>query len=281
MAWPDKRQQTAHRYNNDMRYSLRLGDPGTSAAISQIVREARTLAGTSQEEVASRAGVSQARISRLERGRSADPDLGVVVRVLAALGFSGSLEISDRHLDDRRQQRDPVHAWILGHAMRRLERAGWRVETEVPIGIDVPRGWIDLLAIRDDDALIGEIKADLPDIGGLQRQVGFYRMASSSAFRALGWQPRRIGELVVALDSASVHGQVAANRHLLRAAFPGTSLDMARWIAGGGEIPSPTIVVTDPRSRRDEWLLRTPLTGRRSAPAYMDYADAARRLRSG
>ncbi|MEO5965745.1 MAG: helix-turn-helix domain-containing protein [Candidatus Limnocylindrales bacterium] len=263
-----------------MQYSVRLDDPGMAAAVGRIVRDARVLAGYSQDQLAQRAGVTQARVSRLERGRSADPDLGVVTRILAALGFHGSVEISDRHLDDRRQQRDPVHAWILGHVARRLARAGWRVETEVPIGPGPPRGWIDVLAIRNDDGLIGEIKGDIPDIGGLQRQVGFYRSTAAVAFAGLGWRPRRIGTLVVALDSATVHGQIAANRHVLAVAFPGVPGAMSRWIRDGGAPPPATLVLTDPRSRRDEWLLRTPLSGRRSAPATGDYAEAARWLLS-
>jgi transcriptional regulator with XRE-family HTH domain len=166
-------------YHRVVYQSIRLDDPQFATDVGRVIREARVLVGWTQAELAVRAATAQSRISRLESDGRADLDVSVLARVLSALGCRGSLEVSDRALDDRRQQRDPVHARVLGYVAQRLSRHGWTVQTEVPIGHPVPRGWIDLVAFRELDAagLIGEIKGDLPDIGGLQRQVGFYERA--------------------------------------------------------------------------------------------------------
>jgi transcriptional regulator with XRE-family HTH domain len=266
-------------YTCAMRHSLDLDDELLPRRIGRLIREARTLAGWTQDELAGRARVAQCRISRLERAIDADPDVAVVVRLLSAMGMRGTLELSDRALDDRRQQRDPVHARLLGFVVKRLERAGWRVATEVPVGAGPPRGWVDLAAVRGSDGLIGEVKGDLPDVGGLQRQVSFYTSSARLVFQSLGWAPARLATLVVALDSVPVHAQIAAARPILGAAYPGTPSAMARWLEHGGAPPMPTIATADPLSRSQDWLRRTPLSGRRSAPPYADYAEAAERLR--
>src|SRR4051794_5276400 len=131
--------------------TLELGHRALGLQLADVVRDARLLIGWSQRELASRASTSQPMISRLETGQTATLDLAVVERVLVALGFRGRLQLDDRHLGDRRRQRDPVHARLTGTIARRLERCGWQVATEVPIGEGAPRGWIDLLAFRAAD----------------------------------------------------------------------------------------------------------------------------------
>jgi transcriptional regulator with XRE-family HTH domain len=261
-----------------MHASLRLDDPLLAAALGRLIRESRVLAGWTQAELADRARTSQSMIARLELARRTEPDVVVIARVLAALGLRGSLDVSDRALDDRRRQRDPVHARLAGYVMRRLERLGWTVRTEVPFGRPAPRGWLDLVAIRESDGLITEVKGDIPDVGGMQRQVGVYAAVAGSVFESLGWRPRRVATLVVALDAVTVADRISDNRTLLGSSFPGEPAAMARWLERGGPPPMPTIAMADPRSRAADWLRRTPLSGRRSVPAYANYRDAAERL---
>jgi transcriptional regulator with XRE-family HTH domain len=276
---PDKWERSPPGYKDSMHRSIRIDDPLLAPALGGVIREARSLAGWTQAELAERARTSQSMVARLELGRRLEPDVVVVSRVLAALGLRGSLEIQDRALDDRRRQRDPVHARLAGYAMRRLERLGWTVRTEVPFGRPAPRGWLDLVAIRDADALISEIKGDIPDVGGMQRQVAVYSAVAGAVFESLGWRPRQVGTLVLGLDSRAVAGRLADNRILLAPSFPGHPIAMATWLEHGGAPPMPTIAMADPLSRSRDWLRRTPLSGRRSAPAYADYADAAEWLR--
>ena len=151
------------------------------------------------------------------------------------------------------------------------------------MGGDVPRGWIDILAFRAMDAagLVVEVKGDLPDCGALQRQTTFYARTAPGVASGMGWQPERVAVLVAALDSMTIAARIGSNRELLGRVFPGMPGAFETWLRDGGEPPPPTIAAVDPRSRADRWLLRTPLSGRRSAPAYRDYAEAAAALRVG
>ena len=264
---------------------LELGRRGFMPQLADVVSEARRLIGWSQRELAHRAQTSQATIWRMERGRSERLDLLATERVLTALGIRATLQLDARHLADRRRQQDAVHARINGFIARRLERDAWRPATEVIIGDGVPRGWIDILAFRDADAalLVEESKTEIPDFGALQRSLAFYQREAPFVARRLGWKARRVVVLVAALDSAAIGRRLQDNRELAARAFP-TPIDRMRaWLADPASTP-PTawaLGMVDPAQRGGAWLRPTVLGGRRSQPAYADYADAAARLRSG
>jgi hypothetical protein len=201
--------------------------------------------------------------------------------VLDALGMRPSLGIEDRHLADRRRQADGVHASLNGYGARHLLRlGGWEPPaTEVRIGEDVPRGWIDLMAFRpaDRSLLVDETKTDIPDMGALQRSVAFYEREAPAVAQALGWRPVRTVVLVLGQDSRQFGRRLADNRELVRAAFPADVARMAAWLTDPAA-PRPrgwTLAVADPASRGECWLRPTILGPRRRPPAYEDYADAA------
>jgi len=166
--------------------------------------------------------------------------------------------------------------------VRRLSRLGWQVATEVQIGDPVPRGWIDILGFRPSDAagLIVEVKGDVPDAGALQRQTSFYARAAHQAAAELGWRPERIAVLVAVLDSETIAARLGANRDLLARSYPGSPAAFDAWLREGGDQPGATVAAVNPASRAARWLLRTPLSGRQSMPAYRGYADAAAVLRA-
>jgi len=261
---------------------LRLDDRWFQDQLGRTIAELRRLVGWDQRELAERAGTSQSTISRLETGASAVVDTIVVNRVLLALGARARIEIEAPHLRDRTRQRDRVHARLTQFVATRLERSGWRVATEVPIGEPVPRGWIDLLAYRpiDGAGLIGEVKGDLPDVGELQRQVGFYASAAPWAARALGWRFERTVTFVAALDSDAVRARISFNRELLARSLPGRATELRAWIESTAGPPprGPTIVLVDPASRRASWVRPVRRPDVRPLAPYRDYTDAARRL---
>jgi transcriptional regulator with XRE-family HTH domain len=263
---------------------LYLDDAGIRGALGRLVRETREVIGWSQRELADRAGTSHTATWRIETVRQGPLDLAVVERVLASLGLRPSFGIDERHLADRRRQRDGVHGVLNGFLARRLAmQGGWvRPATGVQIGADVPRGWIDPLAFRplDRALLVDETKTDIPDMGALQRSVAFDEHEAPRVAAALGWRPIRTVVLVLGLDSRAFGRRLADNRDLVTAAFPGDVATMAGWLADPAA-PRPrgwTLAVADPAFRGERWLRPTTLGARRRPPAYEDYADAARRL---
>jgi ribosome-binding protein aMBF1 (putative translation factor) len=265
----------------DARLALGCGFAGT---IADVVREARRLVGWSQRDLAARARTSQTMISRIERAHVFALDALVVERVLAALGIRASLDLDARHLDDRRRQRDAVHARLTGSVARCLERQGWRTATEVPLGDGTPRGWIDLLAFRQADRalLVEESKTEILDVGALQRSLAFYEREAWRAARQLGWRPALAVVLCAVLDTDAVARRVVENRDLVSRAFPASVLTAAAWLRDPtAAVPGGWVLgMVDPAVRGRRWLRPTPLGGRHRVHAYGHYAEAAARLRS-
>jgi transcriptional regulator with XRE-family HTH domain len=263
--------------------SLDLAGRAFAPTLADVVREARTVIGWSQRQLAARAQTSQAMVWRIESGRAAHLDLAVTERVLMALGVRALLTVEARHLVDRRRQRDGVHAHLNGYVARRLSRLGWHVATEVAIGDPAPRGWIDLLAYRPADhvLVINETKTDLPDMGGLQRSLAFYEREAWSAANRLGWRPRTLRVLVTALDTVTMARRLADNQDLIKREFPGSVPHLRSWLSDPGSGVPPrswTLAMADPRVRGDLWLRPPAIGRRRKPPAYANYADAASRL---
>jgi transcriptional regulator with XRE-family HTH domain len=263
---------------------IRLQSTTLPAAIGELVRDTRLAIGWSQAELGARVGASQTTIWRIEHGDPGTIDLGTVQRVLASLGLRATLEVEGRHLADRADQRDRVHAALIAAIAGRLRRFGWMVETEVPTGAASPTGWIDALAYRERDAAMAiiEVKTDLPDVGGLQRQVTWYEREAPYAARRLGWHPASTNVIVICLSSAAVAARLREHRELLGPAFPGDPRTAERWLRDPGASPPAgrTLALTDLARRRDPALQPSGLHGRGIRPAYRDYAHAASILRA-
>lgn len=258
-------------------------DATLGTRIAPMITEARRLLGWTQSTLATHAKTSQSMVSRIEAGRASPLDVLVVERVLVALGMRITLNLEARHLDDRRRQRDGVHARLLGYEDRRLVADAWGTALEQEItGRERTRGWIDLLAFRQTDRalIVNETKGDIEDMGALQRSLAFYEREAWAAARRIGWYPRSVTVLCVALDSETVAARIDANRDLVSRAFPARAADTAAWLASP-TVPRPrgwTLAVADPLYRGRHWLRSTVARERRSAPTYRDYADAARRI---
>ena len=191
----------------------------------------------------------------------------MVERVLTALGIRAALDLDARHLDDRRRQRDAVHARVTGAVARHLERDGWLTATEVPLGDGVPRGWIDLLAYRPTDRalLVEESKTEILDLGALQRSLSFYEREAWRAAQRLGWQPTKASVLCAVLDTDAVARRLVDNRDIVSRAFPASVAAMAAWLRDPSA-PAPegwTLGMVDPAVRGRSWLRPPPLSGRR------------------
>ena len=227
---------------------------------------------------------SHTTIWRIERGAAGHLDLAAVERVLTALGIRATLQLDARHLGDRRRQHDAVHARLTGYVARRLERSGWVTRTEVPIGGGQPRGWIDLLAFREADRRApgrrDQDRARRPGRDPAERRVLRARGADRRATGGLAPEERRRrpprpgqhGRGTTARRepgprSARVLRRRAAAASLGRRTGRSPSAWLDRRHGGSGAAP---------RGLAQADTAHAP--GRRSY-AYVDYADAAAKLR--
>ena len=76
----------------DPEYAKLVGAEMAKSEFAIVLARARDRAGVTQKELADRLGVSQAYIAKLSAG-DANPTLGAVGRMLAALGFSLRMDV--------------------------------------------------------------------------------------------------------------------------------------------------------------------------------------------
>ena len=245
-------------------------------AVGRAIADGRARVGWSQRELARRSGVVQSRISLIERGRAAGVSVRLIDRVFVALGIRYHLEFDLPAVQPI--QRDRVHAWAIGSLRRRLQREGFVVAVEVEVGGDRSRGWIDALAYRPSDRvlLIGEFKSVAPDIGAIERQVGWYEREAIAVAARRGWRPSRVVSVLFLLATTENDNRVADNAAVLGDSFPGRARDLQPVFNGERPAHRRYLVMVDPGSRSRTWVLPTRVDRRRRDAPYRDYLAAAR-----
>jgi transcriptional regulator with XRE-family HTH domain len=250
-------------------------------AVARRLRETRLALDVSQREVAAVVGVSRGYVAHLEDG-SANPSLDVVERLGSALGIEFELTARTPLADPSPRQRDVVHAWCSGYVDRRLRRAGWVTKREVEIVHGRHHGWIDLVAFEPvtSSMLVVEIKTRLDDVGGVERQMSWYERSAMPLAHRVGWRPARVSAWLLLLASDEVEGALRTNRAVIATGFPARASILRASIDRVSSMPSGRgLALIDPSRRGRAWLLPSRLDGRRSPAAFVDYADAAKRLR--
>lgn len=82
--------------------------------------------------------------------------------------------------------------------------------------------------------------------------------------------------MVLALASDEVESVARSHRDLFRLAFPVRGPQLADLVARPGvDMVGRGFALIDPSSRRQDWLIRTSLDGRRSRLPFASYSDAA------
>ncbi len=250
-----------------------------ASALGRTIRDLRRALGWSQHELGRRAGVSQARVSRLERGPARGTSVEHAERLVAAMGGRLTWTMDAPVLADRRRQHDAGHVRCVAYVMARLRAVGWQVATEVEVGSDRSRGWIDLLAWHPGThvLLIIEVKTELHDLGAIQRQLGWYEREAWPAARRLGWWPTRATSALLLLATRAMDERVAENRRAFDQDFSGRAPALSAMVDGA--IPEPRlrhVAMIDPMSRRAAWLRSLRIDGRRTEAPHADYADFVR-----
>jgi transcriptional regulator with XRE-family HTH domain len=245
-------------------------------------RAVRVAIGLSQRVLAMRIGRSQAYVSLVERGRIAGFSIAEAEAICRGLGATLVLGIEAPVLIAGPRQRDAAHARCVAYVARRLIRDGWIVRREVQIGTPGRPGWIDVLAYNPESRvlLVIEVKTELADLGGLERQLGWYSQEARRAVRGLGWKPTEVTPAALLLSTELNDDRIRENAAAIRQSFPRRWRDLSAIIQGAGTVSHGwAIALIDPRSRVRDWCRPTVLDGRRSAAPYRNIADFVRALR--
>ena len=252
-------------------------DEPSRMVVGAGIRSIRHAVGWTQKELGARVGQTQGWVSRVENGRIEDLTFSAADRLLGALGARLVVSIDAPYLGDRRRQREPAHSRMSAYVATRLSRVGWQVATEVEIGGDRSRGWIDILAYHPSTGmlLVIELKTEIHDLSAIQRSLGWYQREAWGAARRLGWRPRKVIGCLLLLATEANDIRSTENRDVLGADFPARTRDLNAIVAGG--IPADGarrgVAMVDPRSRRNAWLRPLRIDGRRRPAPYRNYAD--------
>lgn len=248
-------------------------------SFGRLTREMRVRLDISQRQLAAAVGLSRGYIARIESG-TANPTLAHVEQIADVLGLDLALVATPPIFLSERRPHDLVHARCSTYVQRRLEHHGWQVAREIEVSNGRIHAWVDLLAFdpRTGVLLIIEVKTRLDDLGGMERQLGWYERHARQAAERLGWRPRLVATWLLVLASDEVEGTLRTSRHAIDHAFQDRAPDMLA-IARGEARPAPRgVALVDPTSRRADWLIRSRLDGRRGPTSFRGYSDAVQRL---
>ena len=227
--------------------------------------------------LATAAGVSQPLVSAIESG-----DVGASIEsigsVAKALDAVLSIELRPPRVIGRTDQEDPAHARCVAACRRVFEHAGLVCTVEREIVDGRLRGWIDLLGYSTESRrlVIVEVKTEIRDVRGLERQLGWYVRASVGAVRDLGWRPREIVAIVALLATAANDAVTFANREALGRAFPMRGGVLSAALFDGGPVAGWGLMMVDPMRRGPRTIQGLRVDGRRADAPYRDYADFMR-----
>ncbi len=155
--------------------------------------------------------------------------------------------------------------------------------TEVEIGGDRSRGWIDLLAFdpRTGTVLVIEVKTEISDVGAIERSLGWYEREAWAAARRIGWRPRTVIGCLLVLATDVSDTRIQVNRAVFDRDFSLRWRDLVAITSGTTpENGRRALAMVDPRSRRRDWTRPTRIDGRRSPAPYADYIAFMARLRA-
>ena len=223
--------------------------------LGQAMRALRRHRGWTQDELARRARVSQASISRVEGGGASRLTMRTVERVAEALGARLSVRVY-WHGEELDRLLDAAHAGIVDRVVAILIANGWEVIPEATFNNFGERGSIDILAWHPGNRalLIVEVKSVVPDVqallAGVDRKV---RIAPSIA-EERGWPVRTVSKLIVLPDDRTARRRVETFAATFDRAFPVRTRAVRRWIASplatmAGIMFLPATQRTDPRQR--------------------------------
>jgi transcriptional regulator with XRE-family HTH domain len=201
--------------------------------LETALRSVRLRRAWTQAVLAKRARVSQAMISRMERGHLGSVPLDRIRRVAAALDIRIDLTARwragdlDRLLNARHSELHELVARYFGASL-----PAWALAPEVSFSIYGERGVIDILAWHEPtrSLLVIELKTDIADVNELAGTVDRKRRLAAQVARERGWDPKTTSVWLVVSDGRTNRRRLEAHRAMLGGLFPNDSRAMRRWL---------------------------------------------------
>jgi transcriptional regulator with XRE-family HTH domain len=199
-------------------------------SVTRAVRQRRTWR---QRDLAERAGVSQATISRVERGHLGSLSVDTLRRIAAALDIR--LELLARwRAGDLDRLLNARHSRLHEAVARSFARAypGWSLVPEVSFSVFGERGIVDLVAWHEAShaLLLVELKTDITDVnelvGTFHRKVRLGRAIAAER----GWEPATVSGWLIVAPGRTNRERIAAHGAMLRAAFPIDGRAIGAWL---------------------------------------------------
>ena len=128
---------------------------------------------------------------------------------------------------------DARHAAIGAAATNVLIDDGWTTFQEVTYAIYGERGSIDLLGVKDAQALavVMEIKSELTSWEETQRKFDEkIRLLPRIVNERLGWRPRVVGAVVVLDDTMTNRRRIASLGRAANQSCPARTREVRRWL---------------------------------------------------
>lgn len=197
------------------------------------LRSVRRRRGLRQVEVARLARVSQATVSRIERGHIGPLSTEALRAVCAVVDIRLDLVARWRagDLDRLLNARHSALHESVARAFRLTP--GWVVKPEVSFSIYGERGVVDLVAWhREREALcVIELKTAIADVNELVGIVDRKRRLATRIVADFGWRPASVSVWVIVGEGRTNRRRIQAHGAMLRAAFPADGRSVRGWLS--------------------------------------------------
>jgi transcriptional regulator with XRE-family HTH domain len=200
--------------------------------VGRVVREVRIRRGWRQRDLAVAARVSQAPISRIERGQLERVSLARLRAVGATLDIALSVDAWWRAGElDRLVDRG--HAALVDHVVGQLHDLGWHTRVEVTFNHFGERGSADIVAWHAPTRtlLIIEVKTRIGDVQAtastFERKV---RLLPDLMLREEGWDAVSVARLLVIADTQANRSVVRDHQRIFDSAGRERTSAARRWI---------------------------------------------------
>jgi transcriptional regulator with XRE-family HTH domain len=243
-----------HRLTDLEREVLRRSS-AIALSLGQEVRAGRARLSMTQRAASAKVGISQTAWSRIERGLGGQVPLQTWIALGIALGRPLAIAFS-RPIGEPRGPVDAGHLEIQEHVLRLARATGRHGTFELPTRPGEPARSTDV-GLRDDvHRVLIQVECwnTFGDLGAAIRATNRKTVEAAHYAIATGTgdvEAHRVATVWIVRSSAGNRALLARYRHIIDAAFPGSSRRWCRALTQGAEPPAePGIVWFDPATHR-------------------------------